>query len=358
MGKVEDIKEIEKIGGSLTRGLLMVLKFLPRRPKSDEDKSQTKTLQPSVRATGRVRVYEAFDVERYKKMGDFVQKHLNERETVYDQQLCQLYAESPPPRGQESHPISTDKVANDVTSDPGSIAALKSFANLQGPESQTSAAKIQELVEQGQAETLDRDCEAPTSILENLTAKVIGQGFLDPVSVAPVRSVTASGKKRQGVRSVIWKNENFQNTEYSYELIEQDKRQRHIYINYCELLFPSDIDILDRKVFIKIELCPPGNTHINPYAISSSKVHGDPALRLAFRVRYHDSFGREVVYYATNAAIGMVFKANTLVEVLEKKSLEDISQSSRRYIYIGGESTAHPSLERYKHGAYTSPLPR
>ncbi|OJJ67414.1 hypothetical protein ASPBRDRAFT_661345 [Aspergillus brasiliensis CBS 101740] len=56
------------------------------------------------------------------------------------------------------------------------------------------------------------------------------------------------------------------------------------------------------------------------YATSSSEAHDDPAVRLAFRVRYNDSFGREVVYYARNSAIGMANFASVRPDV---KFLED-----------------------------------
>ncbi|GJP93790.1 bestrophin, RFP-TM, chloride channel family protein [Aspergillus niger] len=359
MGKAEDIKEIEKIGGSLTRGLLMVLKFLPRRPKSDENKPKERCSQPSGRITERVRVHKPFDMQQYQKMGDFVHKRLDERETDYRNQLSQLRAETPWPQGEGSLSTGPEQGGSDVPStDLESIAALRSFSRLQGQEPQAGAEEMQKLVEQCQAEAEDRDYETPTSILQGLTARVIDEGFLDSVDATAEQPVIAEtgDKKRQGVKSVVWKNEGVQNTEYSYNL--KDQLRRHIFIYYCEILFPDDMDIMDGKVFVKLELCPRGETHTSLYATSSSEAHDDPALRLAFRIRYTDSFGREVVYYATNSAMGMVFKANTFVEVLEKKSLEEISQSPRRFIHIGNENTAHPLLERFRRGAHTSPLPR
>ncbi|PYH29585.1 uncharacterized protein BO87DRAFT_410362 [Aspergillus neoniger CBS 115656] len=344
--EAEDIKEIEKIAGSLTRGLLMVLKFLPRRPKSDGNESKERSPQPSRRATERVRVHESFDVEQYQKIGDFVHKHLDERE-------------SPRPQDKERCSTSSDKGGTDAPStDPESIAALKCFSQWQGQAFQTGAAEMKRLVEQCQAEAGDRDYEAPIDILHGLAARVIGEGFLDPVGVTAAHSVIAgaSDKKRQGVKSVVWKNEDVRNREYIYKL--KDQLKRHIYIYYCEILFPANMDILDEMVFIKLELCPAGEIHTSLYATSSSEAHDDPALSLAFRVRYIDTFSREVVYYATNPAINMVFRANTLVEVLEKKSLEDISQFPRRFIHIGSQNNAHPLLERFRRGGNTSPLPR
>ncbi|RAK90633.1 hypothetical protein BO79DRAFT_262415 [Aspergillus costaricaensis CBS 115574] len=346
MGQTEDIKEIEKIAGSLTRGLLMVLKFLPRRPKSDGNESKERSPQPSRRATERVRVHESFNVEQYRKIGDFVHKHLDEREVDYRNRLSRLCAESPRPQDKERCSTSSDKGGSDAPStDPESIAALKCFSQLQGQEFQTGAAEMKGLVEHCQPEAGDRDYEAPIDILQGLTARVIGEGFLDPVGVTAAQPVIAgaSDKKRQGVKSVVWKNEDL---------------KRHIYIYYCEIRFPANMDILDEMVFIKLELCPLGEIHTSLYATSSSEAHDDPALRLAFRVRYIDSFGREVVYYATNPAISKVFRANTLVEVLEKKSLEDISRFPRRFIHIGSQNNAHPLLERFRRGGNTSPLPR
>ncbi|BCR98572.1 uncharacterized protein AKAW2_40255A [Aspergillus luchuensis] len=359
MGQAEDIQEIEKIAGSLTRGLLMVLKFLPRRPKSDGNESKERSPQPSMRATERVRVHESFNVEQYQKIGDFVHKHLDERKVDYRNRLSRLCAESPRPQDKERCSTSSDKGGTDAPStDPESIAALKCFSQWQGQAFQTGAAEMKGLVEQCQAEAGDRDYEAPIDILQGLTARVIDEGFLDPVGVTAAHPVIAgaSDKKRQGVKSVVWKNEDVRNREYSYKL--KDQLKRHIYIYYCEILFPANMDILDEMVFIKLELCPAGEIHTSLYATSSSEAHDDPALRLAFRVRYSDTFSREVVYYATNPATNMVFRANTLVEVLEKKSLEDISQFPRRFIHIGSQNNAHPLLERFRRGGNTSPLPR
>ncbi|PWY67405.1 hypothetical protein BO83DRAFT_366081 [Aspergillus eucalypticola CBS 122712] len=286
-------------------------------------------------------------------MGDFVHKCLCERETNYEGQLSQLHAESSRSRDETRHSINTDQGGDDVPSaDPESITALKYFSQPQGQESQADAAGRQSL-----AETENGDYEASTSILQSLTAKVISEGFLDPVDGTAVQSAIPeiSDKKRQSVKNTMWQSTDIRNTEYSYQLKEQVRR--HIYIYYCEIIFPHDMDIRDNKIFIKIELCPLEETHTNLYAISSSENHDDPALRLAFRVRYHDSFGREVIYYATNSGGGVVFKANTLVDVLEKKSLEEIAQIPRRHIYIGTGNDAHPELERFRNGSYTSKLP-
>ena len=67
----------------------------------------------------------------------------------------------------------------------------------------------------------------------------------------------------------------------------------------CEQEIIGQGTIVDvEEVFVKIEICPPGQRQAEVYA--SSARDDDPACRLAFRVRFTNTTGSEIQYYEQN----------------------------------------------------------
>ncbi|KAL4788327.1 hypothetical protein BJX76DRAFT_353354 [Aspergillus varians] len=93
--ELEDIQEIERLGGTLIRGLLMVLQALPRKNNKEEEKKETQ-LQPQVsRGTDitkaeRVRAHERFDQSCFQNAKKLVKERIEDRGLKYAVSLANL----------------------------------------------------------------------------------------------------------------------------------------------------------------------------------------------------------------------------------------------------------------------------
>jgi hypothetical protein len=93
LGEKEDLEKIEQLGGTLTRGLLMVLHALPRHDK-DEAKA-TPARRPGNGSESKVRCSEKFDVQRHSALTEFVNGKVKERERKYTNLAANLSQENP-----------------------------------------------------------------------------------------------------------------------------------------------------------------------------------------------------------------------------------------------------------------------
>lgn len=151
----------------------------------------------------------------------------------------------------------------------------------------------------------------------------------------------------------IWRNETkvFRDKEYQYVLESNVKGDRHIHLNYCPIVLPVGLDIQDNTVFVKIEICPSGQRHLEAYATSATDK--DPTSRLAFRMRFKTSTGSDIRYYEHNAHISPLFRENSFVKILaDELPNEIIAKRPRRYLCL---KNPPPSLEAFKGGKYTTP---
>ncbi len=114
------------------------------------------------------------------------------------------------------------------------------------------------------------------------------------------------------------------------------------------------MDIQNDRVYIKVEISKPGCRHADCYATSA--MDEDPASRLAFRVRYVTSAGKEDVFYAKNDKVTNVFRANSFVDILvDQKSDLDIAETPRRYLYSTRPTKyLHEKLVKFVRGNYTT----
>lgn len=132
-----DIQKIEELGGTLTRGLLMVLHALPRQ---NPDNQIMPLLQRSRRSNNpgkkRVRVHEKIDPEKFKAMKEIVHDRVEKREQGFSRHLSSLPSDVPGLA--ESHQArSTEENQHQV--------AIESFLQL-GNKEAGSVAEIQYLL--------------------------------------------------------------------------------------------------------------------------------------------------------------------------------------------------------------------
>ncbi|GES62368.1 hypothetical protein BO96DRAFT_428126 [Aspergillus terreus] len=354
LGSVEAIKRIEEIGGSLTRGLLMLLQFLPRRPKG-----KTGTQQSS--SGKRVRSSEKFDKENFSEMKELVTKAIDERDAKYESTRSHITSEPQTGSALVEHTTEHQKATLE------SVAALESFASqeqeLCGPEgvhdflSQRRPA-ASGLESEAEAEAED---EAEADILQTLAAKAIDDGFLD-LDLTEAASAEASQivkRERQWKDKSTSLNAQELSTQASllsgrtYQgALDEGGGTKILVHSYIRLRLPhirkESID--NFKVFAEINTEEQGR---NPNVWAINAKDGDPGCRLAFRVVAKDTSGSEQAYYPASTNVFNVWKANSFVDWMEGESIHQISTKPRRYIYLPRHTINVPSgLKRYKGGAY------
>jgi hypothetical protein len=92
----KDLRMIEEISGSLTRGLLMILHALPRR--GVDGLPSLKTGPPAPVSTGkRVRCHDPFDREAFKSIKQHVNDLVHRNNQNYNDRLSALPQEPLPP---------------------------------------------------------------------------------------------------------------------------------------------------------------------------------------------------------------------------------------------------------------------
>ncbi|KAH8431664.1 uncharacterized protein LDX57_009319 [Aspergillus melleus] len=302
-----------------------------------------------------------FNEKRLEAMQHLVNDRIQSRQESFVQRLSSLT------------PILSDSGTNDSAS----LAAIEEFPQLY--DQSEKIAKLQSqlalyqtgLTDQKAPEMHAYEDEARVDSLAALIDNARASRFLDPAVNTPpdietgsgrtpqrkgvVRQGQTTGKDLTGHGNRRWRGEAavFREKEYRYTVPLGVSYRRTISLNYCPIQFPPGMDAGDGSVFVKIEICPPGQRHPEVYATSATDE--DPASRLAFRVRYQDSAGLDRHFYAKDSNVTPLLRANTFVDILiNDVSNEIIAQTPRRWLYLKkGRSIA--GLEKFEGGGYTSP---
>ncbi|KAJ5832070.1 hypothetical protein N7474_000381 [Penicillium riverlandense] len=167
-------------------------------------------------------------------------------------------------------------------------------------------------------------------------------------STAPLR------KSNKHIYSWRQEKDRFRDKEYPYHL-NLNPRLDYIKfkVHFCNVFFSKLEDLGDGIVNVKIEIEMDKQEHPQYYATGA--LASDPARRLALKLRWHTSSGREVQRYYRYPDLKAPHRANTLFDMLvHGKSFEEIAQLPRRYIDYSGNPP--PGFERFKNGGYTSEL--
>ncbi|KAL4879848.1 hypothetical protein BJY04DRAFT_219656 [Aspergillus karnatakaensis] len=400
IGDDKDIRTIETLGGTLTKGLLMVLRALPRRPREADWK-------PAPRGTKNtrkeVRCHEHLDSQGLNSMNKFVLTKSDKKEEEYTASLAQLHNEpmcaGEFPAVEEWGPaeetgglndegwetlLSEDTIANRI----GQTAVfLECFTKPEEQESSSTEA-IRALLDDRQIKALSSAkgsmtasrignylekeslLEAEPADLGELVGSILTKELSDPDKVPPaddfalqvhrrqrkptVCDIGISKKINHNTKGRIWRDETlvFRHKEYEFSVKGNVNKWREIRIGYCPIYFQPGTDIGDGSVWIKIDICEAGRIHPEAYAASSELE--DPASRLAFRLRYRDSVGCDKSFYPKAPGERVVLRANTFVEILlSQKHVLDIQSQPRRFLYFPKGKATH-GLTKFEGGVYTS----
>ncbi|CEL04692.1 hypothetical protein ASPCAL05818 [Aspergillus calidoustus] len=393
LGEKEDLEKIEYLGGSLSRGLLMVLHALSRREKDGTKVPQARL--PSSGSESKVRCHENFDVRRYSALTEFVNDKVKERERKYTDLIANL-PQGHPGIPSTLNPIPTvereaspglpkyEVVDEDNTSDGHDLfdneaaVALTSFSLL-GEREATAVGEIGSLL-------LDRQTSAHHSVwkgLERLGLKkrLVNESALEP-EIADLTSLVDSigdrelmdldkappsdpmatdymRRRRQtagrgsearrrinpnsGVRNWLDEASLFRDKVYEYTFNDNTRgNNRQIRIGHCPIYLDRHVDIGDGRFWIRIEIYDDEKRHPSVYATSSTEQ--DPGKRLAFLVKYYDSTGLEQSFYPQQNGTCALYRANSLVDILlYRKSALEILETPRRFLSKrgGGVYTSH-----------------
>ena len=380
VGDEEDIRKIEVLGGSLMRGLMIVMHALPRQETAriTKLKLHQSENQPGVK----VRAYTTFGPESFQQVKALVHDRIQKREDEITKRLSTLPTDTREPNREQAPLIEENEPPMDAESHQSlweeeneSRLAIESFSQL-GDEQPENLVEIQSLLshrqseitnlEQVTASLAEKDIRIYEPRIEDLVPLVketSTDGFLDPdtdshknTRKGGVRRGQTTGKSRKGYTRRVWRDETkvFQNKEYGYNLPLGVTYERSISLNYCPIKFSPGLDVGNGHLLVKIEICPSGQRHPDAYATSANDE--DPACRLAFRERYTDSTGLEVQYYEKNPDMSPLFRANAFVDVLaDEIPSELIAQMPRRYLAFK-KGQAPLGVEIFEGGNYTTSL--
>lgn len=202
-GEDDDIDKIQILGGSLTRGLLMVLHALPRRNVGEQVKPLSRRPHHSEGlGVKRVRVHESFDSENFKKMKEMVQNCVQKREKAIAERLSSLPIDIP----------ESVKLRSIGKGQPQMTTTIGSFLQL-GDEEAESVTEMQSWLAHRQSEAMvlnqellssednkhnlmsTSSCEARVEDLAPLMDNAITTGFLDSaIDPAPSLGDTSSNR--------------------------------------------------------------------------------------------------------------------------------------------------------------------
>ncbi|OJJ88131.1 uncharacterized protein ASPGLDRAFT_55365 [Aspergillus glaucus CBS 516.65] len=202
-GEDDDIDKIQILGGSLTRGLLMVLHALPRRNVGEQVKPLSRRPHHSEGlGVKRVRVHESFDSENFKKMKEMLQDCVQKREEAIAERLSSLPIDIP----------ESVKLCSIGKGQPQMTTTIGSFLQL-GDEEAKSVTEMQSWLahRQSEAMVLNQEllssednkynlmsmssCEARVEDLAPLMDNAITTGFLDSaIDPAPSLGDTLSNR--------------------------------------------------------------------------------------------------------------------------------------------------------------------
>jgi hypothetical protein len=336
----QTLKEIVGIAGSLPRGLLMIFYAIRKQPKTRQTTPLKRPHQPRAQPP------------RKKSRGVWDLSHLSEVEKIVsnaEEEFTQSSAQTSTSPLQQSE-MPANENASSMANEEQDIAS--GITLLSG----------EEVVDHGTIEKIQYamshvHSSQETESIENSDTQDISLADLFLISreaIAlripnrPKRTITR-GWRKDSQRNA-WKDEDaFREQEYLYVVNSNPPKGnlRLIRVNYCPISFGPGDDLGNGQVFVKIEISPPGERHPHCYATQASDI--DPAKRLAFRLRYQPSSGPELQRYATDGSLKSVWKANTHVDMLLGKPLEEIACTPRRFVHQRGTNS-----DSYTHGTPAS----
>ncbi|KAK1143145.1 hypothetical protein N8T08_007031 [Aspergillus melleus] len=309
------------------------------------------------RSQERVRVYEEFDKESLNDMRRLVHGRVQQRNDAFTQRLSSLPQDNPEPTRASIENIN-EEFSQLEKNNPDQINKLQDLLTVRRAGADFSQSMTDEVDE---LNTYEAGVGSLATLIDNASTS----GFLKP-GKGPLFSINRRSRGKQeavlgGQRArkgrtdyshLPWRKEAavFRDKEYPYTVcLGSSKRTVNPY--YCSIAFPPDMDIGDGSVWVKIEICPLGQRHPEVYA--KFATNEDPASRLAFRVRYKVSEGTEHQFYGDTTSSTLVYRANTLVDILANNIPDEIiAKTPRRYLYFRKESCP-PGLERFGGGNYT-----
>jgi hypothetical protein len=168
------------------------------------------------------------------------------------------------------------------------------------------------------------------------------------------------GRRTQisGVSDWTLERSRYETTPYTYILPKHTLyRERRIHVGTCRILFSKDLRVKDDTINIWIEIRPPGDRHPNHYATEALPI--DPAIRLAFLVVFTDaSTQQEVQKYAFFKTYSGVCRANTFVDrIYHEKTDMEVMYTPRRYIELQRlQKLQNPGQETLATSGFTDDL--
>ncbi|KAL2822674.1 hypothetical protein BDW59DRAFT_173765 [Aspergillus cavernicola] len=336
ISETQDLQQIEQPGGSLARGLLMVLHALPRRnPTRAKQRPRMPAEADLARSKKKSRTDQVpFDPSAFEKVKRLVAERVEEREARFLLSHSDLPALEDPGAPLNSREVLSRFVfqLDDVDPQPTDDTDHELVA-----EEQSSPVPFQS------QEDSDQFGPSPEPVADELPSQVYAQ--------VEEASAEAATKASIGDSEAAVELDKLFETEYRYTVNPQRTSLKELSICNCLIVFCAGLDVGDGNVWIKIVLFPPSQRH--PYCYATEATNDDPASRLAIRVRFHDSMGTEVMYYERKPGVKMMYRANAFVDILEQKSNEEIARTPRRFLKFKNEARLSPALEPFRGGKYT-----
>ncbi|CAG7554502.1 unnamed protein product [Fusarium equiseti] len=312
----DDISHLEKLCGTLSRGILVVLHGRAKLAREGKipPNSRWRKFRRNL-GKQEVRVHEPFDPETYSLARAFYSKLAK----ASDKDVLEQCA--------------SDRTAMDLLEDEG-------FEEAPGNETDDSSAPEDMLPEEPHMEDLVMTVDP--DIINSITngdkfplANPFKSESRKKRSHSHSGDISQKRVRRSDVRDWRDEKDRWRTTSYDYVLPMQTRyKERQLSIGHCRILVNKDLEVKDNLVHIWIEINPPGITHPNHYATMASPR--DPASRLAFMLVYSiASTNEEVREYAFHSTYGAVCRANTFVDrICEDKSDEEIVCTPRRFLDI------------------------
>ncbi|KAF5980570.1 hypothetical protein FCOIX_4711 [Fusarium coicis] len=324
---LDDISQLEKLSGTLSRGLLVVLHG--RAKLAREGKIQSNSFWRELRlkrGKQEVREHERFDPEMYALARAFYSElaALSDKEVL---ESCKLHTSDTSVISNDDH--SEDNYHHGKDDDPHGRENDEDVSNATPDlSSQLQSSLSEEPEMEDLAATID------PAIIASITN---GDNYplADMFKAENQRKTVSDKPRRSGVSKWTEESERYKVTPYTYKLPESTQyKHRRISVGHCRILFDIDLKVRDNEVDVWIEISLPNSTHPNHYATSA--LLKDPAIRLAFLVVYTDDVtNEEVKAYAFFHGYSAVCRANTLVDCVDEgKEDEDIVLTPRRYLDI------------------------
>lgn len=291
----EDVRKLEELAGSLTRGLLAMLHALAKLSRSRLGHKPHKHFRERRNEGGpRVRAHEPSDPQTHQEIGQFVTQVLAPRELQIREHLLN---QSKP---KDSSPSKENATRKSILEELG----LENFPRADMNDS-TLGEDISKRIESNVRDGTTMHPEEEAS-LDDLVEFTMPQPSNDETDGQMQRQRKAIDRSQQvnrktgrsGVSSWRAQRVRYRDREYTYTVPRGTTYLGRIHIRSCPIDIPSEADIADGSIHVSIEISEQGSRHPNVYATAARNE--DPASRLAFRCRYRNSSEEDIIAYYTN----------------------------------------------------------